>query len=420
LNKILKTFGFFIITLLLTIGASCNKSEEDYINIYKKSSISINEVVRAKDQYENLYKNNSINLKNGYPFYILRNKVPLFLERPSEIGEVPKNYIFMNFGDILFPVKTDYDSEYYYFVKTINNEFGWINTGFGISLNYNEDENLYYFSDKHYLKNYVLNKGDVIDSDKIVLIKNVVPMLLNNFQTDGWFYPTDYKLALELSKYGLNIATDQNTYFHVASAYDWKVNEVIIIKNLIADSYQKLGFLDESIKIHESLIQSQNFWKRSDNSQIGGLNSIVKLEKILLDKLSLEKEETKEYDKIKKYIIDIILKMGDQYSHFGVLDKNWRYTASEWALDILRENVSSENFFNFCEILMKRTVSEGFADLVLVYKALELYKTGDQNKALEIFSSLKPKKKFTRSLNIDDWLSANQVAPESFIYQYSF
>jgi len=420
LNKILKTFGFFIITLLLTIGASCKKSEEDYIKIYKKSSISINEVVRAKDQYENLYKNNSINLKNGYPFYVLRNKFPLFLERPSEIGDVPKNYIFMNFGDILFPVKTDYDSEYYYFVKTINNEFGWINTGFGISLNYNEDENLYYFSDKHYLKNYVLNKGDVIDSDKIVLIKNVVPMLLNNFQTDGWFYPTDYKLALELSKYGLNIATDQNTYFHVASAYDWKVNEVIIIKNLIADSYQKLGFLDESIKIHESLIQSQNFWKRSDNSQIGGLNSIVKLEKILLDKLSLEKEETKEYDKIKKYIIDIILKMGDQYSHFGVLDKNWRYTASEWALDILRENVSSENFFNFCEILMKRTVSEGFADLVLVYKALELYKTGDQNKALEIFSSLKPKKKFTRSLNIDDWLSANQVAPESFIYQYSF
>jgi len=408
-----------ILISLLFFLFNCEK-KIDYLEKYKKPVKRIQDILKEDKGYDLLYKKNSINLKNNFPFYIITKNAILLLKFPSEKSTLPKNYIKLKFGDIVFPVSGYEPTNHYFYVKTINNVYGWIHNSYGISLDTSEDPNLYFFSNKYYLKRYTDSNGNIDNSNLVILIKNIVPILLDNFETIGWFYPSDYELALDLSLFAVSIASDQDTLFHSASSYDWSVNEVVVANNLLADSYHKLNEYDKAIAIHEKLLKNQYFWKRSDNSQIGGLNSVVKLVKLYLDKLKNTKIGTKEYNILRDRIVELILIPGDNYSHFGVFDKKWRLTASEWLLDILKNNVSTEEFYIFCNLLEKKTVSEGFADLIVVYRALALYKEGKKDEALKIFSSLKPKKNFTRSLNIDDWLKENQIVPESIIYQYDF
>lgn len=403
--------------LLLILGC---KNNIDYLEKYKKPSKRISDVLKEDKGYDLLYKKNSINLKNGYPFYVITKNAILLLSHPMNNSTIPNNYIPLKFGDILFPVKEYNPENKYFYVRTIDNIYGWIHSSFGISLDTSEDPDLYFFSNNYYLKRYIDAKGNIDNSNLVILIKNIVPMLLDNFQTEGWFYPSNYELALDISLFGVTIAKDQDTLFHSASSYDWSVNEVVVAKNLLADCYHKLKEYDKAIEIHEKLLKNQYFWKRSDNSQIGGLNSVVKLVKLYLDKLKMTRIGTREYNTLRDRIVELILIPGDNYSHFGIFDKKWKLTASEWLLDILKNSVSTEEFYTFCNMLEKKTISDGFSDLILVYRALALYKEGKQKEALDIFSSLKPKKNFTHSLNIDDWLKENQIVPDSIIYQYDF
>ncbi len=412
-------FRFCIIPILIFIITSCNKGV-DYLEKYKKPSKTIQDILKEEKGYELLFKKNFINLKNGSPFYIITNNAILHLELPENNIIVPSNYINLKFGDILFYVKGYEPKDKYFYVKTIDNIYGWVYNDSGICLETSEDSNLYFFSKNYYLGRYINANRDIDDSNLVILIKNVVPMLLGNFETVGWFYPQDYELALELSLFAVSIAKDQDTFFYSASSYDWRVNEVIVSNNLLADCYYKLGDYNKAIEIHEKLLKNQYFWKKSDNSIIGGLNSVVKLVKIYIDKLKMTKFGTKEYNILRDRIVELILIPGDQYSHFGVFDKKWKLTASEWLLDILKNNVTTEEFYIFCNMLQNKTISDGFSDLILVYKALALYKEGKEEEALQIFASLKPKKNFTRSLNIDDWLKENQIVPDSIIYQYDF
>ena len=61
----------------------------------------------------------------------------------------------------------------------------------------------------------------------------------------------------------------------------------------------------------------------------------------------------------------------------------------------------------------------GFADLVLVYKAVELYKEGKKETAFQIFSSLKLNHEDNQKLKLEDWLSAANIIPDSVIYRYN-
>ena len=102
------------------------------------------------------------------------------------------------------------------------------------------------------------------------------------------------------------------------------------------------------------------------------------------------------------------------------MDKEWHLSAAEWLLVILKANVPREEFYQFCNILMNRTVSRGFSDLVLIHKAIEMYKDGKQTDAVKILQSINSKDIHKRSGKIEDWLSNIKEMPESAIYRYNF
>jgi len=363
------------------------------------------------------YERNLDNLNAGFPFYVLRKGSLLFFDAPNY--SIPNKYRVLKFGDVLYPLKSGKQINNFFYVKTIDGKIGWINVSSGISLNFNDDDNLYYFNEEYYLKRYKESKGAVSNSDIVVLIKNVVPMLLENFKTEGWFFSGDYDLALELSSYAVSIAKDQDTFFHSASSYDWRVNEIVITNNLLSDCYHKMKMFDKAIEIHEKLLRSY-FWRRSDNSQIGGLNSSVKLTKIYSDKLKDFEPESPEYKKIRSKMIDAILITGDSYNIYTVMDKEWHLSAAEWLMVILENNLPLEEFYSVCNLLMKKTVSKGFADLVLIYKAVSMYKDGKRDEAFKIIKQINSKDMHLRSGKIENWIKDNKIIPDSSLYQYKF
>ena len=119
-------------------------------------------------------------------------------------------------------------------------------------------------------------------------------------------------------------------------------------------------------------------------------------------------------------MLDTILITGDSYSIFTVMDKEWHLTASEWLMVILQNNLTIEEFYQICDLLIKRTTSTGFADLVLIYKALSMYKNGEQDEALSIIKQINSKDIAFRSGKIENWIKDNNIIPESVIYQYNF
>ena len=245
-------------------------------------------------------------------------------------------------------------------------------------------------------------------------------MLLGNYKSPAWFYPNDYKLALELSKLAVKYAKDQNTMFYAATMTGpWKVNEMVISLNLLADAYFKLGYYNQAIKTQTKLMR-RYFWKRSGNTPISGLNSVVKLEKIYLDMMKYQKKDTIKYKKLSKKVIDTILLIDNDVNYFTVMDNEWHATAAEWLLDILKNNTDTDEFIVLCDRLMKQTKSIGYADFIAVYKALTLYQTGHEEIALSILSKIKPRHKFKRLLKINDWISDKGIIPEEILYKYKF
>lgn len=406
--------------LLIFLIISCKNSLKlEQISRYKGPEKRITDIIKEQEGIDRLYKNNLINLKNGYPFYIIRMNAPLMLKKPSDNMIIPGEYEILEFGDAVFPLDEVNPTKYFFYVRTIDGIKGWIHTGFGISLNYDEDPNLYYFSDSYYLQKYIDSSGKINNSSKVILAKNIVPILLENFSTQGWFYPPDYQLALRISKYAESIAEHKLTYFYASSSYDWRVHEVVIAKNLLADSYQKLGFLDEAEEIHKYLWRWY-FWMRADNTQIGGLNSIVKLEIIYLERLTKEKVGSKRYKELENKIIETVLFVGDKYNKYTIIDPRWHLTAAEWVINILLRSLPREEFYAIAKKIAKRTTSDGYKEMVNIYIAIEMYGEGKKEEALKILTSIKPKKNFKPRLRINDWLSVNKIIPDSIIYQYKF
>jgi hypothetical protein len=400
--------------LIFILYFGCAKSESSLLKKYEK-----NPVKSQPGKWDILYQKNLSNMNNGYPFYVIRPEAPVLCTNPADSLPIPGDYFTVGFGDVLYPVRDGNSVKNFFHVRTIDGKFGWVESSYGISLNYDDDPNLYFFNRQYYLARYAESKGNIDNPDKIILIKNFVPMLLENFKTEGFFYPPDPELALILSEFGLSISTDQDTLFHAASAYDWSVNEIVVSNNLVADCLQKLSRFDDAIAIHEKLIKNY-FWKSSDNSPIGGLNSVVKLEKLYLEVLKTEKAGSENYKKIQKKIVDDILITGNSYNIFTIIDLEWHLSSAEWLLAILRNSLERKEFFTFCDMIAGQTTSKGFADLVMVYKAVELYKDGDKEKAFKIFSTLKLGGTENQKLKLEDWLSAANIIPDSVIYQYNF
>lgn len=405
-----------------------------------------------EDPKAEFYEQNYFNIMRAFPFYVVKQEAFLYLTKPGDSYSLPKDYKVLSFGDILFPSSEKRCSKYFFYVKTIDDVYGWVHTESGISIDHTINEALRYFGEEYYLKSFKdggteisyslinsgsndgtgdavpasylkktlqLKKGQTSNSDKIVLIKNIVPLLLENFQVDGWFYPPDYDLALSLSRYAVSIAQNRDTFFYTTSTYHWRYNEYVVSMNLLADSYHKLKYYQEAADIHNTL-RARYFWQRSDNTKVGGLNSVVKLEKVYLDMIKQYENDSPEYRELRENIIDTILILGDNYNTMTIMDKKWHVTAAEWLLDILRTEVDGDDFYTFCNMIMARTTSEGYKDLVRIYKALELYDNGEKDKAMKIFSSIKPKNNFKMSLHINDWLSSKKIVPEYIIYQYKF
>jgi len=403
------------IILIVFLILSCQNRDKDRLLVKYSKKNKINH--DQKSDEKTFYQNNLENINNGYPFYIIQKNAILLIDEPDY--SIPQQYIILKFGDVVFPTKHQKNIDNFFYVRTINNNFGWIDSSYGISLNYNEDKNLYFFNEDYYLKRYKDTNGNIDDSDIVILTKNIVPMLLDNYKTFGWFYPSDYNLALDLAKNAVLIAKDKDTFFHSASSYNWAVNEVVICNNLLSDCYHKLRQFDKAIEIHEKLLKSY-FWKRADNTQIGGINSSVKLTKIYVDKLKEYSKNSLEYKNTMNKMLDTILITGDSYSIFTVMDKEWHLTASEWLMVILQNNLTIEEFYQICDLLIKRTTSTGFADLVLIYKALSMYKNGEQDEALSIIKQINSKDIAFRSGKIENWIKDNNIIPESVIYQYNF
>lgn len=372
------------------------------------------------DPYKILFQKNLNNLKNGSPFYIIRLEAFLLFDKPDKSLLLPNSYIKLKYGDVLFPVPDVAPVREFFYVKTIYGQYGWIHNNYGISINYLENEDFSFFNETNYLKQYRESQGNVDNSSLIVLAKNVVPLLLDNYKVEGWFYPSDYQLAYEISNFVISLAEEKNTFFQSATVlFSWNVNEYVVAYNLLADSCHKLGLLDKAEEIHLNLIK-KHFWKYYDNSRIGGLNSVIKLELIYIDMLKKLEKGTKSYNAILDKMIENILIIGDKYNDSTVIDKNWHLTTAEWVLDILRNSFERADFYYIVDLLKKRTYSEGFADMIELYIALEMYKEGKQDEALTIITSLKPKKNFQAMLRVNDWLYEKKIVPESVIYQYKF
>ena len=416
-------FNFLLYIFLFILIISCkNKEKIDLLAKYKKTKIDISESIDNNED-DKLYRNNLINLNDDYPFYIIRLKAPLYLKKPSDCITVPSDYILLEFGDIVFSVKDTSPLKNFFYVKTIDNKFGWIPNSSGISINYDVDTTLQFFGDKFYLKSYIETNGNVDNSRKLVLIKNIVPLLLENYFTDGWFYPSDYQLALDLSLLSVDIAQNERTLFFASSVITFrKFNEILISLNLLADSYQKLKFYDKAEEIHREIIR-RHMWKESYNSEIGGLTSVIKLEQIYLEQIKDEQIGSSKYKILKEKIIDNILIVANEQKFFiwSAKDKTWKgLSFSEWLLDILNKSVSRDEFYTICKDLSARTISDGFKDMIDFYTAIEMYKEGKKEEALNIINNYKPKKDFKAHLRMNDWLSANKIIPDSIIYQYIF
>ena len=416
-------FKIFLYIFLLILIISCKKKYKvDLLAKYKKQNIDITNGINDNEN-DRLYRNNLINLKDNYPFYIIRLKAPLYFKKPGDCINIPGNYILLEFGDVVFPIKDVSPMKNFFYVKTIDNKFGWIPNTCGVSINYDVDTSLKFFGDKFYLKTYIETNGNIDNSSKLVLIKNIVPLLLENYSADGWFYPNDYQLALDLSLLGVDIAQNTRTLFFASSVITFrKFNEILIALNLLADSYQKLKFYDKAEEIHKEIIK-RHMWKESYNSEIGGLTSVVKLEQIYLEQIKDEKIGSAKYNYLKEKIIENILIVANEQKFFiwSAKDKKWiGLSFSEWLLEILDKSINRNEFYAICKDLSVRTKSEGFRDMIDFYTAIEMYKEGKKEEALNIINNYKPKKDFKVHLRMNDWLSANKIIPDSIIYQYIF
>jgi len=411
-----KVLNFLMVIIFTVSLISCIYNKKNFIN----NKVS-NDAGNIPDEKELLFQRNQLNIKNNYPFYIIRLQTPLLLYKPDANLNIPDSYIMLKYGDVVFPVENINPVNKFFYVRTVNNDFGWINNDSGISINYNESEELYFFDDKHYLKNYIDAKGTVNNSDLVVLAKNIVPLLLKNCQSDGWFYPADYNLAYQIAELTTKLAEKKDTPFHSAAIlFDWSVNEYLVAYNLLADCCHKLGMLNKAELIHLDLVK-KHFWKRYDNSKVGGLNSIIKLELIYIDYLKKIKKGSKEYDKIIKKMVDNILIIGNNDNNvWTIIDKEWHLTGAEWALEILRSSVSRDNFYFILKLLNEQTASEGFKEMINLYTVLEMYNEGKQDEALNLLSAIKPKENIKVTLKLSDWLKENKIVPESIIYQYKF
>ncbi len=418
-------FNLIINITLIILIFSCNK--KDLLEKYKNHTNGMKEFNNSdhNDEKNELYMNNLINLKNNYPFYIIRLKAPLYFKKPADYINIPGEYKLLEFGDIVFPVKEKSTVRNYFYVKTIDNKYGWINNNCGISVNYDIDPDLYFFGKDFYIKRYIESNGFIEDSNRIILAKNIVPLLLGNLKINNWFYPLDYNLALDISKLCINIAKDEKIFFYAASSVSYrKIDELIIAYNLLADSYQKLKFYNKTEEIHDFLIK-RYFWRESYNSEIGGLTSVIKLEQIYLEQIEEEVINSSEYNYLKEKIIENILIVANEqkYNTWTAKDKKWKgLTFAEWLLDILRKSIGREEFYNICKSLSKRTTSEGFIDMINFYVAIEMYREGKKKEALDIINNYKPKSdyNFKIQFKMNDWLSANKIIPDSIIYQYKF
>ena len=164
-------------------------------------------------------------------------------------------------------------------------------------------------------------------------------------------------------------------------------------------------------------------WKESYNSEIGGLTSVIKLEQIYLEQIKDEKIGSLKYNYFKNKIIENVLIVANEqkYSIWPAKDKRWKgLSFAEWLLDILKRSVSREEFYNYCKILSNKTTSDGFKDMVDFYIAIEMYKEGKKEEALQFINDYKPKTDFKVHLRMNDWLSSNKIIPDSIIYQYIF
>ncbi len=413
MNKTCKCFYSISLVLVLMIFQNCRK--EVILPFLKKPDV----IISNNEVPNELILRNRINLKLNAPFYILKNNTFLYFHADStNIKEYDVN---LSISDVVFPVLPFKEINNKFYCETISGDRGWIDILSGISTDYSEDKNLYFFTDtkpQYYLSHYKENKGVVSSSYKIILYKNIIPMLLGNFQTSGWFYPVDIETALQLSEYAVEISNDSDTFFYASTMFDnWRINEKVISMNLLADCYHKKGELEKAAEIHNLLIK-RYFWKRSDNTQIGGLNSTVKLAKIYIDLMLMNKENVKEYAKYRELIISTMLTMDDKINFLTVMDNDWNQTASEWMIDILSRSIEADEFIRICDILRSKTNSDGYADLVNVHKAIKLYETGQKETAMKILVGTKSKIQFQRFLDLNDWISEKQIIPDSVIYQY--
>jgi len=375
-----------------------------------RNRININQ---QKPLEDNFIDSNIVNLEYYYPFYILKLKSYL-LSSPNE--SIVKSSITLNFGDIVFPVTPIQITNNKVLCKTINNNIGWISLYDGISLDINNDKNLFYFSDKeefYFMSKY--KKNSVTDSDKIILIKNIVPALLKTDSTQGFFYPIDYNLAFELSQYAVDISKDQDTFFYSwAMTYNWRVNELLVSLNLLADSCHKLKMYDKAIEIHETILR-RHFWKRSDNTQIAGLNSLIKLEKVYIEILKNTDKKSKEYNFYKKKVIEIAQKMDDTTNYFYLTDKEWDKSVAEWYIDIIFKNLDDSSFFELTNDIYDNVNSIGFKEFITVYQAIRHYNNKNTEEAFRLINSIKPKEEMLINLNIYEYLSQIQLIPNFLV-----
>ena len=163
-------------------------------------------------------------------------------------------------------------------------------------------------------------------------------MLLGNYSTNGWFYPVDIDFALKLSNYAVDISTDnQDVFYNAFSVQYWKSSEKVIAYNLLADCYQKLKLYDKAEELHNFLIK-RYFWQKSDNSEFGGLTSIIKLHLMYIEEIKNEKKGSDKYKNLKNKIIDNIINVVNDkgYNTMTSKDFKWRgLTFAEWVLNIL-------------------------------------------------------------------------------------
>ena len=85
---------------------------------------------------DEIYAKNLINIKNNYPFYIIRQNAFLFLTKPTDEASMPDQYLLLTFGDVLFPVSENNPTKYFFYVRTADNQYGWIHSDFGVSLKF--------------------------------------------------------------------------------------------------------------------------------------------------------------------------------------------------------------------------------------------------------------------------------------------